>query len=98
MVYVDASEMVRAYGEPSARREGPVDQAEQAQDETPETVLKDAELKRLGRISHKVKVRRVANAKTHSYSGHLRVTCVQAKKNSVFFACVRLSPPGSVTR
>ena len=46
-VYVDASEMVRAYGEPSARREGPVDEAEQVQDETPETVLKNAEIKRL---------------------------------------------------
>jgi hypothetical protein len=46
-VYVDASEMVRVYGEPSARRESPVDETEQAQDETAETVLKDAEIKRL---------------------------------------------------
>jgi len=37
-VYVDASEMVRAYGEPSARRESPVDATEQAQDVTAEDV------------------------------------------------------------
>ena len=47
MVYVDASEMVRAYGEPSIRRAGPADETEQAQDESPKTVLKAAEIKRL---------------------------------------------------
>ena len=46
-VYVDAAEMVRVYGEPPARRDGAADETGRAQDETPETVLKAAEIKRL---------------------------------------------------
>jgi hypothetical protein len=49
-VYVDAAEMVRAYGEPSARRDGLAEETGQPQDETPETVLKDAEIKRLEEV------------------------------------------------
>ena len=46
-VHVDASEMVRAYGEPSARRDGAADETGQAQDETSNAVLKTAEIKHL---------------------------------------------------
>ena len=46
-VYVDAAEMVRAYGEPPSRRDGLAEETGRAQDETPETVLRDAEIKRL---------------------------------------------------
>ena len=49
-VYVDAAEMVRAYGEPPARRDGPTDETGQAQDETPETGRKEAELRRLEEV------------------------------------------------
>ncbi len=47
MVHVDAAEMVRAYGEPLARQAGPADETGQAQDETPDTVLRAAEIKHL---------------------------------------------------
>ncbi len=46
-VHVDAAEMVRAYGEPSGRRDGPADEAGQAQDETPDAILKIIEIKHL---------------------------------------------------
>jgi hypothetical protein len=46
-VYVDAAEMVRAYGEPPSRRDGPADEAGQAQDGASKAVLKDAEIRRL---------------------------------------------------
>ena len=46
-VYVDAAEMVRVYGEPLARRDDPVDETGQAQDETSDAVLKAVEIKHL---------------------------------------------------
>jgi hypothetical protein len=46
-VYVDAAEMVRVYGEPSARRDDPADETGQAQDETSDAVLKAVEIKHL---------------------------------------------------
>jgi hypothetical protein len=46
-VHVDAAEMVRAYGEPSARRDDPADETGQAQDETSDAVLKAVEIKHL---------------------------------------------------
>ncbi len=42
-VYVDAAEMVRAYGEPPARRDGPTDETGQPQNETPDVVRPDVE-------------------------------------------------------
>jgi hypothetical protein len=46
-VYVDAAEMVRVYGEPATRRDGPTDETGQAHDETPETVLNAVSIKHL---------------------------------------------------
>ncbi len=46
-VYVDAAEMVRAYGEPATRRDDSPDETGQAHDKTPETVLQVAEIKHL---------------------------------------------------
>src|SRR3712207_3079111 len=39
-VYVDAAEMVRAYGEPPPRRDGPADETGQPPDAAPETALR----------------------------------------------------------
>jgi hypothetical protein len=50
MVYVDAAEMVRAYGEPPAQRDGPADGTRQAQDETPEAVLKAVKIRHLEQV------------------------------------------------
>src|SRR3712207_3607596 len=46
-VYVDAAEMVRVYGEPAARRDGPTAETGQAHDETSDTVLNAANIKHL---------------------------------------------------
>jgi hypothetical protein len=48
--YVDAAEMVRAYGEPPVQRDGPADGTGQAQDETPDIVLKVAEVRHLEHV------------------------------------------------
>jgi hypothetical protein len=47
MVYVDAAEMVRTYGEPATRRDGPPEETGQVHGEAPETVLQATEIKHL---------------------------------------------------